>query len=154
MELGLSTTLLSGTITQSIGTVSSLTIIDISNNQLSGSIPISIGTLSQLTSLNISKNQLDGTIPESIGILPNIIYLDLHDNQLSGLIPKSIGSQSKGLLYLDLSNNHLCANCFISVRDPPNCSFGDLHFNCTCSPSFTCGNPCSSTPTCQAISLT
>lgn len=49
-----------------------------------GEIPKSLGALSALTMLTMSQNQLTGSIPEGLGDLPLLTMLMLSNNQLSG----------------------------------------------------------------------
>ncbi|GMN57536.1 hypothetical protein TIFTF001_026639 [Ficus carica] len=80
--------------------------LDFSRNPLGGSIPLSIGNLTSLTTLVISDNQLSGEIPDFWDKLPLIDILDMSSNCLHGTIPSSIGSLNYlGLLIL--SNNNL-----------------------------------------------
>jgi len=56
-----------------------------------GTIPWSIGSLSQLKTLNIWDISISGTIPESIGGLTSLEHLDFEYSKLSGTIPDGIG---------------------------------------------------------------
>ncbi|CAI7859777.1 unnamed protein product [Closterium sp. NIES-53] len=55
-------------------------------NQLSGPIPTSIGSLATLTYLDLSSNQLSGPIPEEIGAMLALTRLSvtLHHHKLVG----------------------------------------------------------------------
>lgn len=75
-------------------------------NNLSGSIPESLGSLSKLQSLLLYQNSLSGPIPDSLGSLRVLYTLDLSNNELSGPIPSSLGSSSN-LRSINLSNNNL-----------------------------------------------
>ena len=55
-------------------------------NNLSGPLPAALGSLTSLTTLDLSDNQLSGTIPD-LTTLTQLQTLDLSDNQLSGTIP-------------------------------------------------------------------
>jgi hypothetical protein len=78
----------------------------LSYNQLSGSIPSSIGSITGLGFLNLSNNLLTGTIPSVIGSLTNLGTLYLNGNQLNGVVPSSIGNLTN-LTALDVSSNLL-----------------------------------------------
>ena len=85
---------LTGTIPSSIGSLTSLQIMDLSYNRLNGTMPSSIGSLTLLTSINLSINRLAGTIPSSIGTLTTLQQLSFNQNNLYGSIPSSVGSLS------------------------------------------------------------
>ncbi|CAL9007308.1 unnamed protein product [Prunus brigantina] len=88
----------------SIGQMSNLVDLDLSENKLSGRIPESIGQMSNLAYLHLSENKLSGRIPESIGQMSNLVYLQLLENKLSERIPESIGQMSN-LEIMDLGMN-------------------------------------------------
>uniref|UniRef100_A0A0D9V740 non-specific serine/threonine protein kinase n=1 Tax=Leersia perrieri TaxID=77586 RepID=A0A0D9V740_9ORYZ len=102
---------LQGTLSNTIGQLSSLTYLDLSNNPslggplppsignlkqlttlFTGNIPEQIGTLRQLTFLALNSNKFTGGVPPTLGLLSNLFWLDLSDNQLSGKLPVSSGS--------------------------------------------------------------
>ncbi|CAN0120682.1 unnamed protein product [Scytosiphon promiscuus] len=61
------------------------------NNQLSGPIPAELGSLESLTWLDVSHNKLCGPIPPQLGDLRNLEHLNLSANPLSGgEIPKRL----------------------------------------------------------------
>ena len=81
---------LNGPISDKIGDLENLTILDLSSNKLSGEIPTSICNLTHLYKIDLSCNKLSGVIPSSIGNLSKLEGLELYANQLSGAIPSSI----------------------------------------------------------------
>ncbi|VVB10178.1 unnamed protein product [Arabis nemorensis] len=87
----------------SIGKLSSLTSLDLSENHIVV-LPNTIGGLSSLTKLDLRSNRI-GQLPESIGELLNLVYLNLSGNQLSSL--PSAFSRLVRLEELDLSCNNL-----------------------------------------------
>ncbi|RLN08648.1 hypothetical protein C2845_PM11G16530 [Panicum miliaceum] len=91
--------------------LSELSVLDLSNNYLYGSIPPSIGNLTKLTYLDLSNNIngswcLSGHIPATIGMLENLETLNLGGNNFTGRIPSSLGNLST-LVHMNLSYNSL-----------------------------------------------
>ncbi|KAK9056740.1 hypothetical protein SSX86_024103 [Deinandra increscens subsp. villosa] len=103
-ELYLSDNALTGTIPSDLGQLSRLAVLDLSRNTLTGLIPESFGSLLNLSSLDMSLNYLSGGIPESFGNLPNLQFLNLSGNSLSSSIPTQLGNITT-LFVLDLSSN-------------------------------------------------
>ncbi|KAK4835479.1 hypothetical protein QYF36_010277 [Acer negundo] len=99
----------SGRIPVSLGNLTTLTSLYLSDNGLTGAIPSSLGQLSFLSVLDLSKNSLTGNIPASFVSLKNLSSLDISSNNLTGSIPTGIGTLSK-LLYLNVSNNSLASS--------------------------------------------
>ncbi|KAH0774370.1 hypothetical protein KY290_011507 [Solanum tuberosum] len=104
MELDISGTGISSELPHSIGTFSSLNILNLYGCQFSGSIPDSIGNLTQITELLLSYNHFTGHIPSTISKLKHLRILYLSDNSFSGEIPDVFSNLQK-LRGLDLSNN-------------------------------------------------
>ncbi|KAF5933565.1 hypothetical protein HYC85_029736 [Camellia sinensis] len=74
-----------------IGILSKLMYLDLSYNYyLQGLLPLTLGNLTQLLHLNMSNTDITGTIPSSIGQLTNLIFLCLSSNPLNGTIPPDI----------------------------------------------------------------
>ncbi|KAI4331633.1 hypothetical protein MLD38_029805 [Melastoma candidum] len=93
-------------IPRSIGNLSTIKRIDMSNNHLEGSIPHEIGRCSDLQILILSHNNLTGTVPPAIGNLNDLRVVDFSLNSLSGSLPKELTNLS-GLVYFNVSHNHL-----------------------------------------------
>lgn len=65
------------------------------NHGLTGSIPPSIGTLTTLESLSISDCSLEGSIPTEVGLLVGMQQMWLYNNSLTGEIPAEIGALTR-----------------------------------------------------------
>ncbi|XP_050148376.1 probable LRR receptor-like serine/threonine-protein kinase At3g47570 isoform X1 [Malus sylvestris] len=106
LYLNLSFNSLFGPLSEDIGKLKVVTIVDLSNNNLSGILPSSIGQLQNLLKLSLSTNGIEGPIPITLGKMTSLEQLDLSKNNLSGVIPKSLEALSH-LKNLNLSSNRL-----------------------------------------------
>ncbi|GJP29551.1 hypothetical protein CLOM_g17136 [Closterium sp. NIES-68] len=97
---------LNGSIPSSIGLLTRMTYLDLSDNHLGSTVPRSLQHLSYMDTLNLAKNELNGSIPEFIGTLTRTTFLNLAGNQFSESVPSSVGDLVS-LHYLDISNNSL-----------------------------------------------
>ncbi|CAM6118249.1 unnamed protein product [Calypogeia fissa] len=102
-----------GTISPSLGGLTFLKHLDLSNNSLGGSIPASLGNCLQMSYLALDENLLGGEIPSQLGNLIGLRTLNLSSNFLKGVIPVSIENCSL-LSYLSLGQNNLTGDI------PPN----------------------------------
>lgn len=98
---GLNGTILPGT----LGALSSLKSLDLSNNLLTGDIPLDIFNLTSLTDLRLAKNRLAGGLSPLVSKLPQLLTLDISQNALSGPLPPTLGD-FRYLNYLDLHSNN------------------------------------------------
>lgn len=78
----------------------------LSGNQLTGSLPDSLPTLTLLSDLLVGNNQLTGAIPDIFEGLTGLINLDFSSNNFSGPLPASL-SDLTSLSSLHLQNNVL-----------------------------------------------
>ncbi|XVE94710.1 hypothetical protein REPUB_Repub02eG0032200 [Reevesia pubescens] len=96
----------SGSIPGSLGNLSRLTSLYLSDNNIAGSIPATLGQLRNVKVLYLSVNSFTGSIPSNIGFLENIERLELGSNYLSGSIPPDLGSL-QSLKVFNVSDNNL-----------------------------------------------
>ncbi|KAG7943961.1 hypothetical protein I3843_15G072800 [Carya illinoinensis] len=104
--LYLSDNSLTGVVSPALGQLSELLVLDLSQNTLTGAIPSRFESLGKLTRLNLYSNFLSGSIPAGLGNLSSLQYLNLANNSFSSSIPGPLGGLSQ-LEDLDLSMNSL-----------------------------------------------
>ncbi|URD84980.1 LRR receptor-like serine threonine-protein kinase [Musa troglodytarum] len=83
---------------------SSLEYLDLSYNSLHGSLPASLGNLSMLRSLDLSDNKITGEVPQ---FFPKLKYLYLSNNSFSGNLSPRITNTMPSLQWFDLSMNNM-----------------------------------------------
>ncbi|GJV15285.1 receptor protein-tyrosine kinase CEPR1-like protein [Tanacetum coccineum] len=106
VDLELSGNFLVGPVPRELGLLKNLQQLELYYNQLVGGIPNELGNLTQLTDLDMSVNMLIGPLPESICRLPKLQVLQLYNNSLSGAIPHVL-ENSTTLTMLSLYSNYL-----------------------------------------------
>ncbi|KAL0692757.1 hypothetical protein Bca4012_059937 [Brassica carinata] len=93
-----------------------VTKLELGNKKLSGTLSESLGNLDQIKVLNLSRNFIRDSIPLSILSSPTLQTLDLSFNDLSGEIPQTLNLPSLQSLYLSSNSfngslpSHLCHN--------------------------------------------
>jgi len=151
-SIELENTTLSGTLSSTIGNLSSLEILWLWQNKFSGTIPSTIGLLtsmrylffsespfkgtippeiynmSSLSTLILGACQLTGTIPEPTRSLPLLDTFGLYVNKLSGTIPKGL-DKFPALVNLWLNNNSLTGEVPSSVGELVNLQYLVLYDN-------------------------
>ncbi|KAL8540234.1 hypothetical protein ACS0TY_001714 [Phlomoides rotata] len=115
VELYLSDNNLTGIIPSSLGQLFGLSVLDLSRNRLTGSIPATFDTLGNLTLLDMSVNFLSEEIPPGFGNLSGLQFLNLSWNSLSSLVPSELGYLSS-LVELDLGFNSLSGSVPLDLR--------------------------------------
>ncbi|KAL2471206.1 RNI-like superfamily protein [Abeliophyllum distichum] len=90
-----------GTISNSLSSIFTLVVLDISNNRLSGKIPPSVGNMTRLYVVAMSNNHLEGPIPVEICKLDSLVRLDLSKNNFSGSVASCFNK---------LKSSHACLN--------------------------------------------
>nr|CAB3448898.1 unnamed protein product [Digitaria exilis] len=118
---------LQGHISATLGSLTSLQILNLSHNSLSGYLPHELVSSSSLVVLDVSFNQLTGQLQElssSVSDLP-IQILNISSNLFSGEFTSTIWAAMKNLVALNASNNslsgqmpgHFCINSPSLMRE-------------------------------------
>ncbi|KAJ8766536.1 hypothetical protein K2173_023783 [Erythroxylum novogranatense] len=98
---------LTGEVPSSICQITSLQILDLSNNSFSGTIPrCLLNFTTQLSVLNLRMNRFHGVIPDTFVRGISLRSLDMNGNQLEGPLPQSL-INCKMLAVIDLGNNKI-----------------------------------------------
>ncbi|KAE8772560.1 hypothetical protein D1007_55429 [Hordeum vulgare] len=85
------------------------------NGGLKGGISPSLGNLTGLLHLNLSQNSLEGSLPTVLVFSRSIIGLDVSFNHLKGQIPSSICINAPSFAMLDLSYNQFSGNISLGL---------------------------------------
>ncbi|XP_019184853.1 PREDICTED: receptor-like protein 12 [Ipomoea nil] len=87
--------------------LSSLKVLDLSDNNLHGPLPLCLENFSkELVFINLARNQFQGTIPGACTKRNNLLYFNLNGNHLEGIFPPGLVNCTS-LQVLDLGNNNL-----------------------------------------------
>ena len=86
-QIQLTAYLLIGTLPESIGNFSMLTILRLSSNYVNSTIPDTLHGLAKLQVLDFNSNDLTGTLPNSVRNLTALQQLSIELNELHGTIP-------------------------------------------------------------------
>ncbi|PRQ39014.1 putative non-specific serine/threonine protein kinase [Rosa chinensis] len=105
VKLELPSRRLVGNISESIGNLEQLRILNLSDNIFNDTLPISLFHLPNLDLLDLSSNFIFGPIPVVFD-LPSIQSLDISDNNLNGPLSASICVNSHHLYVLNLAVNY------------------------------------------------
>lgn len=104
--LDLSDNYLRESIPTNIWNLTMLEQLKLAQNKFTNTIPDSIATTSKLQTILLSYNELNGTIPESLGYLTNLTDIQFDTNQFTGTIPSSLSLLSN-VTTLSLYANYL-----------------------------------------------
>ena len=128
-SLDLSSCGLNGTFPKKIFQIQTLQTLNLSNNELlQGTLPNSIGNLTMLSIIDLSLCNFSGSIPSSMANLTQLVYLDMSSNNFTGPIPSF--SMTKNLTQIHLSHNHLTGKIhFLNWKDLLNLVNLDLRYN-------------------------
>ena len=141
VHLNMSRNAIHGSIPHELSHLSSLEVLDLSDNELSGEIPNNLfGDGSQLIYLKyllLGGNGLSGSIPSNLFYLKDIKCLDISNNNFIGKIPSQI-KNSSNLIELSMSNNHFEGSILSEVAKLEGLIYLDLSQNnlSGCVPSF------------------
>ncbi|KAG4139530.1 hypothetical protein ERO13_D07G199451v2 [Gossypium hirsutum] len=103
----ISNNLLKGEISSIICNLTSIAVLDLSNNSFSGMLPPCLGNLSKsLSVLDLQNNNFSGPIPRACEKGSALRMIDLSQNQLNGRIPRSLVNCNM-LGFLNLGNNQI-----------------------------------------------
>ncbi|XP_028755421.1 receptor-like protein EIX2 [Neltuma alba] len=86
--------------------LSDITTIDLSFNFLQGQFPKRLLNLRKIKTLYLRHNKFVGQIPDWLGQLEHLQAFDVSENFFSGPIPSTLGNMSS-LIFLDVHSNHL-----------------------------------------------
>jgi hypothetical protein len=89
--LSLSDTRLSGTLPGWLGNLTAVRRLDLHGTWLSGTLPGSLANLTALQNLYLLGTQISGTLPSYVGNFTALEGLDLPGTRLSGTLPGSLG---------------------------------------------------------------
>ncbi|KAI0524081.1 hypothetical protein KFK09_003445 [Dendrobium nobile] len=107
-KLHISETRISGSIPHELGSLSNLRLLNLSHNSLVGEIPHTLSQCFLLQIISLKYNMLDGEIPSNLSLCTMLRFIDFNSNNLIGIIPASFGAL-KSLEVLLLHNNKLVA---------------------------------------------
>ncbi|KAL8106595.1 hypothetical protein AgCh_023380 [Apium graveolens] len=121
VHLNLSDNWISGPLPPTFFTsLNQIQIIDLSSNRLSGELPVPGGLPVTVKTLDISNNHFDGIVPSSfLSEALNLETINVSNNFFAGSIPSSICTYSPSLLRLDFSYNDFHGEIPLHLGDCP-----------------------------------
>ncbi|KAI4968274.1 hypothetical protein ZWY2020_060011 [Hordeum vulgare] len=123
---------LEGHISQSLGILTGLQYLDLSDNSLSGGLPLGLLASSSITTLDVSFNQLNGTLHELPSSTPGrpLQVLNISSNLFAEQFPSTTWKTMENLIAINASNNSFTGQIptqFCSTS--PSLTVLDLCFN-------------------------
>ncbi|RCV24704.1 hypothetical protein SETIT_5G106900v2 [Setaria italica] len=129
VELSLTSRGLEGVLSPAIGNLSSLRVLNLSNNAFHKDIPASLGRLRHLHTVDLSSNVFSGKIPANLSSCPNLTTLLFYSNQLSGSVPFELGDKLTRLKNLIVYKNNLIGGIPASLANLSSLLVLSLSFN-------------------------
>ncbi|CAI6002697.1 unnamed protein product [Closterium sp. NIES-65] len=125
-----------GSIPDSISTLTTLEAIYMANNKLSGSLPAAISRLEKLEQIWLDNNNIEGPLPTSLCSLPALWRIDVSNNSLYGRINRNFKNMvADGTALINLGHNFFfgdavlfaagCQVCPMEITEPNNLDMGD-----------------------------
>ncbi|CAL9247285.1 unnamed protein product [Arabidopsis halleri] len=106
ISLNLSDNSFGGTIPREVGNLFRLEHLDMSLNFLKEGIPVGIYNCSRLAEFSLFSNNLGKGVPSEIGSLRKLVVLDLGQNDLRGKLPASLGNLTS-LMEVSFTTNNI-----------------------------------------------
>ncbi|CAL4911034.1 unnamed protein product [Urochloa decumbens] len=129
VELSLTSRKLEGILSPAVSNLSSLRVLNLSNNAFHKDIPASLGRLRHLHTIDLSSNAFSGKIPANLSSCPNLTTVLFYSNQLSGSIPFEIGDKLTRLKNLIVYKNNLIGTIPASLANLSSLLVLSLSFN-------------------------
>lgn len=107
--INLSSNDITGTLPNSITSLTFLNTLRLYGNELSGSLPSFLNSFLYLKTVDFGSNSFSGDIPSNFGSIASLKNLYLDDNNLNGSLPISLVSINLGLFYV---NDNNISGCF------------------------------------------
>lgn len=103
--LDLSHNFLEGRLPVNISNLKQLEVLDLSHNMLSGPVLGALVGLKRIQSVNLSSNSFTGNFTD-LGVFPSLVAFNISKNLFTGEFGSKICSFSRNILVLDLSSNN------------------------------------------------
>ncbi|XP_042515031.1 MDIS1-interacting receptor like kinase 1-like [Macadamia integrifolia] len=127
-KLDLSYMNLSGSVSDDIQRLRSLTVLNLCYNGFSSSLPKSLSKLTQLTHFDVSQNNFMGEFPSGLGSLAGLAVVNASSNNFSGLFPEDLGNATS-LESLDFRGSFFQGSIPTSIKNLQKLKFLGLSGN-------------------------